>query len=219
MSVSAASVSDAQNQNQRPSLEGLLAFVVSDRQLHAKWINTFSLLESIGFRKIIKSHKAQELTTEVLQHAFEESRHALLLKKLAVRVGGLGFDTFEPDHLFCGDSAVSYFQTLDAVCARELGSAKLCYLYVTWLVEVRALQVYEAHRAAAAKGDAACQGVATQLARLLREEESHLDEVEVSLRVLDPEFEMRGAEFQKVERLLFATFLEQAQNTVAHALA
>ena len=215
MSASLACVSESES----PSLISILEHVVSDRKLHARWINTFSLLESIGFRKIVKSHRASELTADVLQHAFEESRHALLLKKLAVRVGGPEFDSFDPEHLFCGESAVSYFQTLDALCAEELGSAKLSYLYVTWLVEVRALEVYAAHRAIAEQGDLDCQVVANQLARLLREEEGHLSDVEASLRRLDPEFENRGANFAKIERLLFATFFESAKKEVVHGFA
>ena len=51
--------------------------------LHARWLNMFSYLEYIGFRKIVKSQGAENLSLETLGHAVEEGRHALMLKKFA----------------------------------------------------------------------------------------------------------------------------------------
>jgi len=38
-------------------LEGLISQIVADPALHARWLNTFSYLEYVGFRKILKSQR------------------------------------------------------------------------------------------------------------------------------------------------------------------
>ena len=86
-------------------LEGLISQIVADPALHARWLNTFSYLEYVGFRKILKSQRAEVLTAAILTHACEEGRHALGLKKLAVKLGGDGFDSYAPQVLLCGEEA------------------------------------------------------------------------------------------------------------------
>ena len=63
-------------------LESLIGAVVADRALHARWLNTFSYLEYVGFRKIVKSQRAEGLTAAILGHACEEARHALSVHSL-----------------------------------------------------------------------------------------------------------------------------------------
>ncbi len=159
-------------------LTALIGTVVATPELHARWLNTFSFLEYVGFRKIVKSQKAEALSAEVLAHALEEGRHALSLKKLAMKIGGKGFDSYASDAMLCGEAAEDYFQTLDHACdaalsdqSEELRSA-LVYLYVTWLIEIRALEVYTAYSKALASvpGMQALDG-------LLAEEEQHLSRV------------------------------------------
>ncbi len=97
-------------------LEDLIGTIVADPALHARWLNTFSFLEYIGFRKIVKSQRAEVLTAAVLGHACEEGRHALGLKKLAVKLGGSAFNSYAPEALLCGEEAAAYFQDLDQAC-------------------------------------------------------------------------------------------------------
>ena len=129
-------------------LDNLVGRIVADPALHARWLNTFSYLEYVGFRKIVKSQRAEGLTAEILQHACEEGRHALGLKKLAVKLGGAGLDSYAPETLLCGEEAEAYFQELDQFCDEAFADrpaeerVKLTYGYVTWLVERRALDVY-----------------------------------------------------------------------------
>ena len=47
-------------------LEDLIGAVVADTALHARWLNTFSYLEYVGFRKIVKSQRAEVLTAAIL---------------------------------------------------------------------------------------------------------------------------------------------------------
>jgi hypothetical protein len=53
-------------------VETAIAAIVVDKKLHARWLNTFSYLEYIGFRKIVKSQMAEALTNKVISHALEE---------------------------------------------------------------------------------------------------------------------------------------------------
>ena len=55
----------------------ILELIVSDRFIHAKWLNALSHLEYIGTRKIIKSQLSENIDYETLKHIHEESRHAL----------------------------------------------------------------------------------------------------------------------------------------------
>src|SRR5271156_4542280 len=134
--------------NASDRLEALIAIVVKDDHMHARWLNTFSFLEYMGFRKIVKSQRAEVLNRSLLMHALEEGGHAFLLKKLAVKVGGKTFDFYAPETMLCFEGAKAYFQKLDHGCdakfadRNDLDRAKLVYLYVTWLIERRALDVY-----------------------------------------------------------------------------
>lgn len=189
--------------------ESCLLIIVGDPQLHARWLNTFSLLEYIGFRKIIKSQAVESMCLETLSHAVEEGRHALRLKRLAIKVGGARFDRYEPATLLCESEAESYFQKLDRYCESffsdlsESEGTRLTYLYVTWLVEVRALGVYGLYQNALR-----ANGLPLVLRGLLEEEEGHLQSVESELKNADPRFADRARELRKVEKDLYHVYLQ-----------
>jgi rubrerythrin len=190
-------------------LSSMLYAVVRNQALHAKWLNTFSYLEYIGFRKIVKSQKMEEITGEVLEHAIEEGRHALLLKRIALKIGGSEFNSYRETTLFCPNEAEAYFQGLDQTCENKLSyesndglRAKLIYLYVTLLVEERALEVYSVYQKVLAEADQKLP-----LNGLLAEEERHLASVQASLRLYDPNFERHFSELKAVENKLSQKFL------------
>src|ERR1700712_1307162 len=62
-------------------LNTLLSKIIADNQLHAKWLNTLSLMENTGARKISASEDPLTVTYIILKHAAEEHRHAFNLKK------------------------------------------------------------------------------------------------------------------------------------------
>ncbi len=181
-------------------LEAVIASVVKDDHVHARWLNTFSFLEYIGFRKIVKSQRAEVIDRSLLLHALEEGRHALLLKKLAVKLGGQAFDFYKPETMLCPDAAKTYFQQLDHGCDTKfahLGEnerAKLVYLYVTWLIERRALDVYGSYKKVLGDSE-----LAPKLNALLAEEVGHLRAVEAGIAAGDPEHAARSAEFELLE--------------------
>lgn len=189
-------------------LEDLVDRIISDQALHARWLNTFSYLEYVGFRKIVKSQRAEVLTAAILGHACEEGRHALGLKKLAVKLGGAEFDSYVPEVLLCGEAA-AYFQELDQACDEAFADrpgeerGKLTYAYVTWLVERRALDVYGVYKKALGESE-----IARKLGGLLAEETKHLAEVEAMLCTSDPEFSTRSKEFEVAEAMLYQNFVD-----------
>jgi hypothetical protein len=189
-------------------LESLVEKIVSDPALHARWLNTFSYLEYVGFRKIVKSQRAETLNAAILGHACEEGRHALGLKKLAVKAGGAEFDSYRPEVLLCGPEAEAYIQDLDKACDEafatrpEAERAKLTYAYVTWLVERRALDVYQSYRNALGETE-----IARKLGSLVNEEMRHLADIEAMLQACDPEFEARSKQFEPIEAWLYQNFI------------
>lgn len=186
------------------ALRTLIPLILKDSHLHARWLNTFSYLEYIGFRKILKSQEAGTLGAETLAHAVEEGRHALRLKKMAVRMGGGAFDTYSADSLLCRKEAEAYFQTLDHACESQLAGLKdgkrLTYLYVTWLVELRALEVYGAYQ------NALPANQENLLHGLLAEEARHLASVSAELKEKDPSFSSRFPRLQALESSLCENF-------------
>ncbi len=197
-------------------LEGLISQIVADPALHARWLNTFSYLEYVGFRKILKSQRAEVLTTAILTHACEEGRHALGLKQLAVKLGGAGFDSYAPQVLLCGGEAEAYFQDLDQFCDEAFADrsaderVRLAYGYVTWLVERRALDVYGLYKSALGDSE-----IARKLGGLLAEETKHLSDIETLLQAADPAFSTRSKEFEAVENSLYEVFLAALTKALA----
>jgi len=197
-------------------LEGLISQIVADPALHARWLNTFSYLEYVGFRKILKSQRAEVLTTAILTHACEEGRHALGLKKLAVKLGGAGFDSYAPQVLLCGEEAEAYFQDLDQFCDEAFADrsaderVRLAYGYVTWLVERRALDVFGFYKRALGDSE-----IARKLGGLLAEETKHLSDIEALLQAADPAFSTRSKEFEAVENSLYEVFLAALTKALA----
>ncbi len=191
----------------RDTLNTLLPLILRDPYLHASWLNTFSYLEYIGFRKIVKSQCASLLSAETLAHALEEGRHALRLKKLALKIGGKKFDRYDDTTLLCQWEAENYFQTLDRHCETEFSQkepsqrARLTYLYVTWLVEIRALTVYQTYQALLP------ENTEVNLSCLLAEETKHLSAVESELQKNDPLFASRKQALRVVELRLYQDYL------------
>lgn len=64
----------------------LLLEIVSDNDKHGRWLNTLSLMENSGARKISASEHKKEVTLIILKHAAEEHRHAYYLKKADLQI-------------------------------------------------------------------------------------------------------------------------------------
>jgi len=201
-------------------LETLVMKIVADARLHARWLNTFSFMEYIGFRKIVKSQLAEQMTAQILSHAMEEGRHALGLKKLAMKLGGSDFDSYAPETMICPEAAETYIQTLDKTCEAQFLAlpdterTSLTYLYVTWLIEKRALEVYNIYKALLPQKD-----IVTKLEGLLMEEGRHLQDVEAAMTSKDRQFKERANLLQPQEEAIYSIFLGQLARALQPAVA
>jgi hypothetical protein len=201
-------------------LDAIVAAIVADPALHARWLNTFSFLEYVGFRKIVKSQRAETLSSAVLTHAVEEGRHALGLKKIAVKLGGPLFDSYAPETLLCGEEAEAYFQDLDATCDAafadrdEAERTRLAYATVTALVERRALDVYRVYQRSLGESE-----IVRKLEGLLAEEVKHLGEVESWLTKAGAESVIAAENLATREAELYERFLDALERALARVAA
>ena len=122
-------------------VQAWLAALCAEPETHARFLNTLSLLEHIGSRKIMTSQ--QEPQQDTLKHLAEETRHAFFFKRAAEKTAGRPLD-YDPEHTLAGMSARQYMARLDAHIARDLPGAPdpSAYLYMSLIVELRAIWFY-----------------------------------------------------------------------------
>ena len=189
---------------------------MSKDYFHARWINTLSYMEHIGSRKIIKSQDSQLIGLFTLQHISEEARHACFLKKLGDRHFPSICPTFEPQYLLGGPAASCYFQSLDVFLEEKLKKEKeaslLNYLYMTLLVEERAMEVYTLYQRFLRE-----KQISLHLRPLLAEEELHLQETSHLLKKRDTLFSSRRKEWKIFENQLFLNFLMAIENDLTNS--
>lgn len=181
----------------------ILREVVSRPELHARLLNTFSLLEYIGARKIMKSQEESQITPTVLAHMTEEIRHAQIFKKLAMKVGGEAVRSYAEESLLCGREGREYIQGIDFKAHHVLGGKKpwLNYLLTTLVVEERAQSMYPYYDELLIP-----LGLGGPLKAIYREEEEHLAQVLMALKVSEPLAEEQLEQIRHEEKVRFDAF-------------
>jgi len=175
-----------------------------NKNLHGLFINSLSVLEFAGARKIIKSQKAENIDSEVLSHISEEIRHARVLKNIALKMSDGKLSSYKKIHLLAGDEAWNYIQTVDHSIAKEFETSQpwLNYLYTTLLIEERAMKVYPLYSEVLEEF-----GFASSLKGMIIEEENHLSFTRKHILEGDPQSERRLDKFRKVEGEAFEKFM------------
>ncbi len=181
-----------------------LQVLTGNSHLEARWLNTLSLLEFIGSRKIAKAVCGSHPSLEILEHLADEAKHAHLFKKMSFLLNPSG----GADYL-CRDEAVSYFQLLDTSVSEwvkkktEKDDAYVNYLFVTCMIERRAMKIYPLYKSVAVKPE-----VADALGQIILEESHHLHEIESKARIFLSQFGINDfAECLEIEENLFEVFL------------
>ncbi len=167
---------------------------------HARFLNTLSLLEHIGSRKILTSQSRGPLDCETLKHLAEEARHAFFFKRTAERVAGRPLD-YSDDDAVMPASARMYFGRLDAGVNRMLADevpVEVPYLYVSMIVELRAIWTYRLYNDVLLNS-----GLNISLKGLLAEEELHLPQMADRLAELGEDIEATVPAFAHLEDGLF----------------
>ncbi len=177
-----------------------LATLCQRPEEHARFLNTLSLLEHIGSRKILTSQSRGPLDCETLKHLAEEARHAFFFKRTAEKVAKRTLDYSDTDAVTPA-SARMYFGRLDAAVNNALGidvSAEIPYLYVSMIVELRAIWTYRLYHEVLKES-----GLNISLKGLLAEEELHLPQMADRLSRLGEDVGEKVPAFARCEDTLF----------------
>ncbi|MBC8052324.1 MAG: hypothetical protein H7Y13_04625 [Sphingobacteriaceae bacterium] len=188
-------------------LKTLFEQIISQPQLHAKLLNTLSLMENTGARKISASEHSTQVTLIILKHAAEEHRHAYYLKKQIGKINETYCPTYDYGFLLAPASSRLYLNKLDTEISRylknslNLSGAELrfaAYLLVTYAIEVRADELYPVYQEAL---DSA--GSKVNVKSIILEEEGHLEEMLKQLKDFSPEWEVHAEKALEIETRLF----------------
>lgn len=201
-------------------LAQLLPSIISNNSLHARWLNTLSLMENTGARKISASEDPVTVNYIILKHAAEEHRHAFYLKKQVEKAGKDLCPTYAPEYLVAPASSRNYLNKLDIdVCRYLKANLKLsgkqlrfaAYLLVTYAIEVRADDLYPVYQQAL---DAA--GSKVNVKSIILEEEGHLEEMINQLKSFSADWEHHAAKAVEMESALFDKWINDIGAAVVH---
>ena len=182
---------------------GFLAALCRYPDLHARFLNTLSLMEHVGSRKIMASQTGPELRQDTLKHLAEETRHAFFFRRTADTLAGRVALDYRRENTVAPAAARFYMGRLDAFIARALGKTmpgEAAYLYMSLIVELRAVWFYRIYEQVL-KDNA--EGIS--LSGILSEEERHLGEMTARLRAIDNAFQTRMRQFSACESERFGS--------------
>src|SRR3954464_3409517 len=101
-------------------LNKILPTIIANNELHDRWLNTLSLMENTGARKISASEDPLTVTYIILKHAAEEHRHAFYLKKQIDKAGKELCPTYADEYLVAPANSKYYLNILDVEVSRYL---------------------------------------------------------------------------------------------------
>ncbi|MBC7552454.1 MAG: hypothetical protein H7257_00595 [Taibaiella sp.] len=197
---------------QEEQLQQLLERIVPADELHGRWLNSLSMMENTGARKISKYEHPVNTDIIVLKHAAEEARHAYYLKKQIGKLAGISLPDYSYACLLAPLESHHYLNMLDVEACRYLknnmqleGRALKhgAYLLVTYAIEVRADMLYEIYQAALTR-----HGSKVNVKSIILEEEGHLAEMTRMLQDFHPEWERLAKDICAVEDRLFMKWIE-----------
>ena len=199
MNLSPSSAFEHQNQSLAAPVRAGLASLCKEASQHARFMNMLSLLEHIGSRKIMASRAMAVPGHDILKHLAEETRHAFFFKRAAEKLARRPMDYSHPNTMACA-SARSYMGRLDAEIARVLadGSPALPYLYMSLIVELRAVWTYRLYQSVLTE-----ENTGLTLKSILAEEELHLSAMLARLTHRDSNVATRIALFSRFEEIRF----------------
>lgn len=197
-------------------LEQNLQLIISNPNLHAKWLNTLSLMENTGARKISKCEHPTMVNEIILKHAAEEARHAYYLKKLISKVLPKACPTYEFKYLLAPITSYHYLHQLDTTVSRFLketlnleGSELIfaSYLLVTYAIEVRADALYPVYQNLLSKTNSK-----VNVKSIILEEEGHLAEMEKQLIEFSSNWQEYANHIVAAETILFNNWMNSLAN-------
>jgi hypothetical protein len=195
---------DADNGDLVARTHAVLDSLIAAPPRHARMINTLSLLEHMGSHKIMATQHSAAIDQPTLKHVAEEAHHAYFMKRQAEKTADRALEYVASD-LLAPASARMYFQRLEAATVRALGprrSARAAYLYMSMIVEFRALWFYGLYEQALKRARHAMS-----LKRVLGEEQAHLGDMAERLQAGNELDDAWAAELLAAERKLYSRLL------------
>ncbi len=197
----------------------VLSAIINNNTLHARWLNTLSLMENTGARKISASEDAETVTYIILKHAAEEHRHAFYLKKQIEKVEKDACVTYANKYLIAPKSSKYYLNHLDVDVCRylktELGLTGkelrfAAYLLVTYAIEVRADELYPIYQEELDKAKSK-----VNVKSIILEEEGHLEEMINQLKTFSPDWQYHADKAVAFESALFAQWITEVGKEIS----
>lgn len=200
------------------NLKETLQKIVSSQELHAKWLNSLSMMENCGARKISASEHAQNVDLIVLKHAAEEARHAFYLKSQIKKTGFEGCKTYQYGELLAPIQSQQYLHQLDTAICRYL--LKLgykgydlkyaAYLLVTYAIEVRADELYPVYEEVLKEKKS---NISVRM--IIVEEEGHLEEMINQMNDYFGDWEEHATFVLNLEKQLYNQWEESIRLAIA----
>ncbi len=201
------------------ALEKLIDTIVADNDLHARWLNSLSMMENVGARKISASEHPTQVNLTILKHAAEEARHAFLLKRQMSKLVDLAnYPTYDPAYLLAPRHSYHYLQALDVAASRYIKAhfslsdydlKYAAYLLVTYAIEVRADELYPVYQKVLTRTDSK-----VLVKMIIVEEEGHLEEMIEQLKEFSPDWKQHAEAICAVEQQLFDRWIAEVEKEV-----
>lgn len=154
----------------------IFSYILADTTRHACFLNTLSLMELAGAKKLTRLLRYRS-DNFLLEHLAEEYRHAYYLRKLASKLAGRELD-FSKDNLLNARAANNYISHLDRLVCILIKEKELdkkyhysyaAFLLCTYVIEQRALSFYKNYQLYLSNA-----GLSINVKSIISEEEKHL---------------------------------------------
>ncbi|MEM6828888.1 MAG: hypothetical protein AAGA66_05815 [Bacteroidota bacterium] len=201
------------------NFKNLISQIVASDELHAKWLNSLSMMENCGARKISASEHSQKVDLIVLKHAAEEARHAYYLKSQIKKTNYQGCKDYHPDELLAPVQSKQYLHELDAAICRYLKSEMsyeghqlkyAAYLLVTYAIEVRADELYPIYEEVLKEQDS---NISVRM--IVAEEKGHLEEMIQQMNEFFDQWSSHSDFVLKIEKQLFTHWVRAIEKKVS----
>ncbi len=199
-------------------LKKVINKIVSSPELHAKWLNSLSMMENTGAKKISASEHDVLVDEIVLKHAAEEARHAYYLKSQIKKTGFDGCKTYQMDELLAPIQSFQYLHALDTSISRYLkekldySGNKLkyaAYLLVTYAIEERADELYPIY-------EEALKAIESKISvrMIVVEEQGHLEEMIQQMDEFFDDWKAHGEYALSIENRLFERWISAIEKSI-----
>lgn len=193
-------------------VKDLLTKIVRNSFLHARFLNTLSLLEYRGAQKLSRIATSLPSSSFFLEHIAEEYRHAFFLRRLAQKISPSEMFQ-EYDNVFSKAKTISYMDKIDRRISLMLRDHRLlskdrAYVFVTLVIEERALPFYRLYQSVL--DDETC-GISVK--SIASEEADHLSVMRAEAKRIHLSEELLASALA-FEQKCFSRWLEALDNDI-----